>query len=170
MITREIITKILETSVNAPSGSNSQPWSFQVTDNEILVFAHPEKDHPILNYNHRGTWIAHGALVENIKIAASAFGYRPLIQIFPDGIKLNPTAKIKLEKGIPTEEGLFQVIPWRATNRKRYELRPLTTEQKKYLAQSVEEVGGQARIVWLEDREQINRLGRVAAADRKSVV
>lgn len=165
MTPKEEITKILEASVNAPSGSNSQPWSFQVKDEEILVFAHPEKDHPVLNFQSRGTWIAHGALVENIKIAAGALGFKTEIKIFPDSARPNLTAQVKLSEGPPAEEALFQVIPQRATNRKRYYPTPLTSEQKKYLAQSEKEVDGDVRIVWVEDKNQIERLGKAVAAN-----
>lgn len=165
MLLKEIITKILEVSVNAPSGSNSQPWSFNIKGNEILVFAHPQKDHPVLNFRNRGTWLAHGALVENIKVAAGAFGLKSEIKIFPDNTNHNLTARIKLSQGLPREEDLFRFIPQRATNRKKYKLKPLTSEQKKYLAQSEEEIDATVRIVWVEDKGKIERLGRAAAAN-----
>lgn len=165
MIIQETIKKILETSVNAPSGSNSQPWRFEVSGNRISVVAEPEKDHPVLNYRNRGTWLAHGALIENIKIAAGALGFRSEIKIFPDHAKPNFTAQIGLSETAPTEEELFAVMPQRTTNRKRYDLRSLSTEQRRYLEQSVGEVGGEIKVVWVEDRNQINRLGQAAAAN-----
>ncbi|MBI4136016.1 MAG: nitroreductase family protein [Candidatus Vogelbacteria bacterium] len=160
-----VIEKILAAASNAPSGSNSQPWRFEVSGDRIRVLAEPEKDHPILNYRYRGTWIAHGALIENIKIAAAALGWRAAIEIFPDVGQPNLTAEIKLSPVAPVEEELFQVLPERATNRQRYDLKLLTAEQKKYLEQSVGEVGGEVRVVWVEDRNQINRLAQAAAAN-----
>ncbi|MBI2100553.1 MAG: hypothetical protein HYT47_00845 [Candidatus Vogelbacteria bacterium] len=160
-----MIEKILAASVNAPSGSNSQPWRFEIRGNEIDLMAEPEKDHPVLNYRNRGTWLAHGALIENIKIAAAASGYRSEINIFPAAGKPNLTARIKLWEAAPVEEELFQIMPQRTTNRKRYDLRPLTAEQKKYLEQSVDEVSGEVKIVWVEERTSINRLGQAAAAN-----
>jgi len=165
MITEEIINKILEISVNAPSGSNSQPWRFEVSGGGLRILAEPEKDHPILNYRNRGTWIAHGALVENIKIAAAAFGWRAAIKIFPDSNQPSLTAEIKLEPAAPTEEELFRVMPERTTNRKRYDLKLLTAEQKKYLEQSVEETSGEIKLVLVEERKQIDRLAQAAAAN-----
>ena len=72
----EDIKKILEISVNAPSGSNSQPWCFEVKNNKVNIIMLPEKDHPILNYHNRGTLIAIGALIENIIITASSLGIK----------------------------------------------------------------------------------------------
>ena len=165
MITKETMGKILTAAVNAPSGSNSQPWQFKVNGDQINIIAEPEKDHPILNYRHRGTWIAHGTLVENIKIAAAAHGFKSAIKIFPDANQPNLTAEIKLEPVVPTEEELFQMMPERTTNRKRYDLQLLTAEQKQYLAQSVEETGGKVKLVLVEKRKQIDRLAQAAAAN-----
>ena len=165
MITPETVRKIITVSINAPSGSNSQPWRFEIRGNEIDVIAEPEKDHPILNYHNRGTWIAHGALIENIKISAGASGFKTEIKIFPDLANPNLTAQIKLSEAAPVEEELSQIILQRTTNRKRYDLKPLTIEQKNYLRQSVEEISGEIRVIWIEDGNQINRLGQVAAAN-----
>jgi len=165
MPTQEIMEKILAAAVNAPSGGNSQPWHFTFQDGELAVIAEPEKDHPILNYRHRGTWIAHGALVENIKIAAAAHGFKSAVKIFPDANQPNLTARIKFESAAPAEEELFQAMPERTTNRQGYDLKLLTAEQKKYLEPSLREVDGEVKVIWVEDRNQINRLGQAAAAN-----
>ena len=166
MIPRETIQKILEVAVHAPSGSNSQPWRFEVKDNQIDVIALPEKDHPILNFRNRGTWVAHGALIENIVIAASHFGYKTGLKIFPDrSANPNLTARIFLEKMSPRDEPLYSVISLRTTNRKSYELTPLTPKQKAELIRSVEEIGGGIELKLVEDRGKIKVLGEAGAAN-----
>src|SRR3989344_3442769 len=122
---KEDIQKILEAAVNAPSGSNSQPWRFEVSGSEIKIIALPEKDHPILNYRNRGTLVAHGALIENIIISSKAHGYTPILEIFPDHSNKNLTAIFKFEKSTKEIEPVFQFIEARATNRKPYESTPL---------------------------------------------
>src|SRR3989344_6623100 len=94
---KDAIQKILGASINAPSGSNSQPWRFEIENNIINLFILPEKDHPILNYRNRGTLIAGGAMIENIMIASAEFGYTADIEMFPDKNNQNLIAKIKLE-------------------------------------------------------------------------
>jgi len=160
------IQKILEISVNAPSGSNSQPWSFHVRGNQIDIIAHPEKDHPILNFRNRGTWIAHGALIENIKIAAAALGYKLSIKNFPDSQNPNLTARISFTESLPpSEESLFRVIPKRTTNRKPYEIKSLTYKQKEELLKSVQEIGGGVEMRLTEDREKVKVLGQAGAVN-----
>jgi len=157
VISREAVQKILEAGAQAPSGSNSQPWRFDVRGNEIRVWAFPEKDHPILNFRHRGTWVAHGALIENIAIAASALGYKADIKIFPDHSKPNLTAIIGLTASTPRDEPLYHAIPRRATNRKPYKPTPLTFEEKlELLAVNQED---KEDVILTEDPDDIRRLG-----------
>jgi len=72
--------KILAAGVAAPSGDNSQPWTFSVGRDSITVRYHTERDHPILNVEGRGTLLATGALIENICIAAKNEGFATLVR------------------------------------------------------------------------------------------
>jgi len=93
----EDLIEILKIACNAPSGSNSQPWSFKVQEGRVEIIAIPEKDHRVLNFKNRGTLLAHGALIENISIIASTFGYNTVIDIiYPK--KGNTTALIDFKK------------------------------------------------------------------------
>lgn len=160
----ESIKKILEAGAQAPSGSNSQPWRFRVRDNQIDVIAFPEKDHPILNFRYRGTWFAHGALLENILIAASALGYNAQFDLFPDKSNSNLTARITLERGSLKDELLYKYIFKRTTNRKPYANTPLTSEQRADLLRSVREVGG-GEVKLIEDLNKLKILGEALSAN-----
>ena len=131
MISQETINKILEISIQAPSGSNSQPWRFEVKKNQINVFAMPELDNSILNFHYRGTWIAHGALLENIIVSSSAFGYKPTYSIFPDRNNKNLVSRIFLEESTSKVDPLYPFISSRVTNRKPYNSSYKLTEQQK---------------------------------------
>lgn len=155
---KEDIKKIIEISVNAPSGSNSQPWSFRVKENKIYISAYPEKDHPILNYKNRGTWIAHGALIENIVIASSSFGYNAKVEIFPDENQPNLTAVIELSSGNAKCDPLFSAICLRTTNRKKYQNKLLDEKQKKELFESVSQFKD-IELKFIEDRSQLISIG-----------
>jgi len=161
---REDIEKILNISVNAPSGSNSQPWEFQVKDNVIEVIAHPEKDHPILNFKSRGTYIAHGALIENIKIASKHFGYEPQIELFPYKENLNITAKITLSKTTASNEALFEAIPKRATNRKPYFKEKLNDDEINFLLEEVNEFSD-VEVIAINDENKIKDIVKNLAND-----
>lgn len=169
MITREVIQKILEAGVQAPSGSNSQPWKFLVQGNEITVLALPEKDHPVLNFRYRGTWIAHGALIENIVIAAHAMGYRASINLFPEKENRSLTSRIRLERFPNAEQKeleLYNAIPKRVTNRKPYDIAPLsreTVDSFRQTAHSGSFSGVEARFI--ENQQKIKELGKAASVN-----
>lgn len=161
----EDIKKILDVSVNAPSGSNSQPWSFKINGNKLYVYAHPEKDHPILNFHNRGTWIAHGALIENIIIVSRAHGYRTKITIFPDHNLNNLTAQIEFEKSEVINEPLYPAVSLRATNRKFYDQTPLTQNQKQEFLKTIAEIGERVTFKLIEEPDQLKVLGRAVSVN-----
>lgn len=81
----KIITDILNAAVSAPSGDNCQPWRFVVRDNVIFLYDIPELDTSLYNWNSISSLLAHGALLENIKISATNFGYSAFIDTAPFG-------------------------------------------------------------------------------------
>ena len=117
MITKELIEKILEAGVQAPSGENCQPWRFVARDNKIDILNIPENDLSLYNFRQRGSLIAHGALIENMLIAASVLGYKGSIVLFPNQREDNHVATFTVEKSMPKEERLFASISKRSTNR-----------------------------------------------------
>ncbi|MCF7898425.1 MAG: nitroreductase, partial [Candidatus Pacebacteria bacterium] len=69
------IEKIINDGVLAPSGENCQPWKFELNGNRLSIFNIPEADMSLYNLKQRGSYIAHGALIENIIISSGAYGY-----------------------------------------------------------------------------------------------
>jgi len=146
MIDRETITKIIEYGTWAPSGDNSQPWRFEVLgDNKINIYNIPEKDTSIYNLNQNANHIAIGALIENVGIASTHFGYKAGIKLFPKEEERNLVAQVFLEKAEAQEDPLIAFIKERHTNRKSYKdmglkggiKEELISESKKFLGVTV---------------------------------
>ena len=156
MITKEQLEKIIQESVNAPSGDNAQPWRFLVHDNVVDIF-NVERDQTIFNFRSRGDYIAHGALIENMGIVGAEYGLRPGIKLFPEGVGKGPTARMSFEEGDIEKDPLYEVLGKRATNRKPYKKKPLTEDQKKAFA-AFNGGYGTARVVVVDDREKIDRI------------
>lgn len=154
---KETIKKILEASNNAPSGSNSQPWRFEVEDNVIDLFVLPEKDHPILNYRNRGTLIAGGAMIENVAIASAEFGYRAAIEMFPDKNNPNLIAKIRLENSQVDKDDLFSSIASRSTNRKSFDIKALDENKKIELLDATGKWKDMVKMI--DERSKMEQLG-----------
>ena len=126
------IQRILEESVNAPSGDNSQPWRFTVDGDTISVFNVADGDPTLYNFLQRGSYLAHGALVENIVLRAGKAGFSAAVEPFP-GIP-DCTARVILTSAPARENPIADAVQKRTTNRKPYEMRPLESSHRDALA------------------------------------
>jgi Nitroreductase family len=171
---REIIQEIIEAGALAPSGSNSQPWSFEVAaDGTISLIAYPEKDHAVMNIEYRGTWLAHGAVLENMRVAAAAQGIALTVSLFPDAAQPNKVASITLgaEGSAASDPALAQLarlkpaIAARTTNRKPYPATALSTEDLKAIESAGDHIGaeGSIKTFWITDQEKIKKMGAASA-------
>ena len=164
------IKEILESAIQAPSGENSQPWEFKIRDNHIIeVYNIPTRDKSLYNFQQQGAYVAHGALIENILIASSQLGYRADLKLFPEESNKNLISIFELSKSIIKNEVLYPYIKSRVTNRKPYEITPLTNEQKAELKDVVKEVGDDADIRFVEDREKIASLARALSTNERII-
>ncbi|HED00536.1 MAG TPA: molybdopterin biosynthesis protein MoeY, partial [Proteobacteria bacterium] len=53
MISKEIIFKIVESGIWAPSGDNCQPWRFTWNGQKLLLFNVPKRDTSLYNSSQR---------------------------------------------------------------------------------------------------------------------
>ena len=123
------IKTILEYAIMAPSGDNCQPWRFTVDDRQIELYNDPDADDSLYNLKQRASLIAHGALLENIRLAAPAVGLDATIKEFPTPDNPDHIATLNLVDGPSEEASLFKAIPQRHTNRERYEAVKISDSQ-----------------------------------------
>lgn len=117
----DIIKTILNSAINAPSGDNSQPWQFNITKENILeIFNTPDADNEMYNFKQRGSYIAHGALIQNIILLAGFHGLDPQINYFPNPQNLDLIAHISFFAKENKTSSLKEFIQTRCTNRKPY--------------------------------------------------
>ncbi len=138
---QEVITHILNLAVQAPSGENCQPWRFEVRNNQIKIYNQPERDKSLYNVDQKGSYIAHGALIENIAIAAPRFGYEATVTLLPHVEEPTLVAIVTLSPTSPHEDPLCAAIANRVTNRKLYAPAPLTSQQRTALLGASHVVG-----------------------------
>lgn len=165
-ITQETIQKILEVAVNAPSGENAQPWKFGIRGNKIHIFNIPERDQSPYNFRQRGSYVAHGTLLENIIISASAFGYSAHLQVFPDKNDPDLVAVVSLEESTTKNDPLYPCIIERVTNRKPYKKTPLTQEKRHAILGAANEIGG-GKVFLTEKKEDIKILSLVGSMNER---
>ena len=95
------ISSLLKLAITAPSGDNCQPWRFAVNASQIDLYNDPGADTSYYNYLQRASLVSHGAVLENIAIAAPTLGLKPVFQLFPDSDNQDYIAKITIEETTP---------------------------------------------------------------------
>ena len=117
---RDTLTRILDLARWAPSGDNTQPWRFEIVgDHLIRVFGTDTRDHILYDYDGHASHIAHGALLETMRIAASGFGLTAHWTILSDGEDRNPIYNVDLAADLAiVRDPLFAYIESRMVQRR----------------------------------------------------
>jgi tRNA A37 threonylcarbamoyladenosine dehydratase len=118
----EEIEELLEAAVLAPSGGNMQPWYWYYDLNRLFLFLDRHQSYSLLDFEHRGSYLALGAAIENLSLAAKNRKLELRIQTFPDAgndelvaiLDIKRNEDIALAEG---EVGLLKSIGYRQTNR-----------------------------------------------------
>ena len=157
MSARSFIPAILERAINAPSGDNSQPWRFKIEGATVSIFNVPESDPTLYNFRQRGSYIAHGALVENIVILSMGAGFHAKVEPFPE--IPDCTARISLSERETIIDPLEAAIGKRATNRKPYKKGSLESPHRAALEASIQESAG-VRLKLMESPQELEILAQ----------
>ncbi len=173
MISKDQLERVLRAGVCAPSGDNVQPWKFEWDGDALYVINDPTRDTSLYNVKQLASFIAHGALLENIGIAAAHEGFLVEEELFPQG-KVNEkkeciVARIVFHEGTLQEgdTSLFSYIKERATNRNPYSPAPLVEDFWKSVPREVGIDG--VRLIWVTDEEKRNSLARYASVNERVV-
>ena len=159
------VKTVLEYAVLAPSGDNCQPWKVAVDDLRIDLFNDPGQDHSLYNLEQRASLISHGAVLENIRLAAPSVGLESRIELLPDPSRENLIASVFLTEGKAEQTDRFKVIPQRHTNREKYQAVNISDSQLERWQELPERPGEK---IWVTSNpEQIEHLaGLLSLNDR----
>lgn len=162
------IKHIIQDAIHAPSGENCQPWRFTISGTTINLFNLPERDQSLYNYGQSGSYISHGAVIENIKISALQFGYFATVKLFPEKKNKNHVASLILEKVSSRGSVLYDSIKKRVTNRKPYGNAPLSESELSELLKNVEEEG--VRILITQEESDKKILGKIGGFNESVMI
>src|SRR5450830_1902088 len=135
-MSRETIARILDLARWAPSGDNTQPWRFEIVgDQHIRVHGFDTRDHVLYDFDGHPSQIAHGALLETLRIAASNWGLKTTWLASSKGDHRAPIYDVHLtsEAGLQ-RDALFDCIEKRTVQRRPMQTKPLTPAQRHALA------------------------------------
>jgi len=154
------LERILDLARWAPSGDNEQPWQFEIVDdNHVVIHGRDTRDWCIYDLDGTSSQIAIGALLETLRIAASAEGLRVQSQLRADSPDDLPQIDVRLTKDdnvLP--DALLPFIKARVTQRKPFSTRSLADGQRQALEASV---GEGFKVQWIEGRSALRRMAKL---------
>jgi nitroreductase len=151
---------LIGAAVLAPSTWNTQPWSFEVEEHAMRLVADTRRALPVIDPAQKSMMISLGAALENLLIAARAYGLRPTVNYFPRGVGNPVVAEVQWTDGeTRRDRGLFHAIPDRRTNRREYDGRGIFPQNR---AQLLAQVSERCRVHWMDGRDEIKKLGELA--------
>jgi hypothetical protein len=147
----EVARALIGAAILAPSDWNTQPWSFEVDGASIRIVADPQRALPASDPERRGMMIALGAALENLLVAARAYGLRPAVAYFPHGGANGVVAEVVWRDGeTQRDTGMFAAVPERRTNRREYDGRAILPQARAQLTAQVPET---LALHWIDERD-----------------
>jgi nitroreductase len=158
--TLEIARSLIGAAVLAPNHWNNQPWLFEVDGASIRLVADATRALPVTDPDQKSMMISLGAALENLLVAARAYGLRPKVSYFPHQGAGGVVADVTWSGGdARRDRHMFAAIPERRTNRREYDGRGIIMQNRAQLTAQVQEG---FRLHWLDDRETLNAIADVA--------
>ncbi len=126
---RDRLKFLVRFAVLAPSSHNSQPWRFEVGENEIVVKPDMQRALPVSDVNHRQLYISIGCAIENIVVAADYYGFHMNVHYagLPEGTEVRILCGSADNAPIKDLRHSIFSIPQRATNRAPYRSNQIST-------------------------------------------
>jgi nitroreductase len=156
----DLARALIRASVLAPSHWNAQPWRFEVEGNSIRILADPTRALPVTDPDRRSMMIGLGAALENMLIAARAWGLQPSVEYFPSGAAHPVVAHVSWNEGEPhRDRGLFLAIPERRTNRRTFDGRGIYPQNR---GQLLAQIPSDYALHWIEDRQGMRHIADIA--------
>ena len=160
------IEKILDLARWAPSGDNTQPWRFEIlADDHVVVHGFDTREHCVYDLDGHASQIAIGALLETIRIAASAHRFGTRIERRLDTPETHPTFDVRLIHDPNTRPSeLIPHVAKRSVQRRPLSTRPLTPDEKRELEASI---ASDFELMWLESSSIKRKVARMLFANAK---
>jgi nitroreductase len=131
-LNRDLALGLLDLARWAPSGDNTQPWRFELKDaGRLAIHGHDTRDSILYDFDGHASHMAHGALIETLRIAASDRGLSMRWSATSDPEQRLPIYQVDLEVDPRVKpDPLSECITSRAVQRRPMRMTPLADEQR----------------------------------------
>lgn len=163
-VAKEDIINIIKAGIFAPSGDNCQPWEIYFDGGKLYLKNIKSKDTSLYNVKNIASYIAFGAMIENMIITARRLGYEISTTLFPEGENSSIVATLSFIKGQPVFDPLLNFIDKRCVNRKKYKSMQLETHARESLKKTAAQFKG-AELFLIEDEEEKKKLAELLSVN-----
>jgi len=147
------IGELLRYATLAPSGHNTQPWTFRATGVRIDVVPDLSRRTPIVDPDDHHLFVGIGCAAENLALASSARGRPGELRFDPSN---GGSAVFEATGGKANPSPLFDAIPKRQSSRDDYDGRPVSSADLRTLASAAAVPG--VDLMLITDRPNIDRV------------
>ena len=158
---------LLRYAILAPSGHNTQPWTFRVTADGVQVFADTSRRLLIVDRNDRELLMSIGAAITNFRVAAAHFGFDTTVAYETRSIESLPVATILVCETCGPDRALaslFPAIRKRHTNREPYDEQPIDPAELRAICDVLDANPSTLRLILPRDKERVTEC--LEAAER----
>jgi nitroreductase len=169
------VKRPLRAAILAANPHDTQPWLFGIADNAITVFADRARNLGTFDPFRREMHLGLGAAIENLVLAARAFGISADVRPVDGTLALSPidttvpAAHVAFTPAPASRDALLSAIPNRHTNRGPYRAdQPIAKERLQRFAEltTTETV----RVVFVEDLHARAELGAMIVEATERIV
>lgn len=148
-----LLKEIVRYATMAPSGHNTQCWRFRLENRSIAILPDFSRRTPVVDPDDHHLYVSLGCAVENLVLAAKAFGFIGNAQFSPTS---GGPITVALEQSKSEESPLFKAIPHRQCTRTDYDGKPLAPEELRLLEAAG--TGNGVAVILLTEREAIEKV------------
>jgi hypothetical protein len=164
----QLLEFVLRFAVRAPSGHNTQPWRFAISDDLLHLYADRSRRLPVVDPEDRALVISCGAALAHLTVALRHFGYAGDPTPFPDPADPDLLATVGLgntHTPQPGDHELFEAIDERHTHRAAFDGRTIPHPILAQLKRDTQETGAAVH-VFTGDEPQAALAKLVGKGDR----
>jgi hypothetical protein len=132
--THPVLIKLLQLALWAPSGDNTQPYTFEIlAPDRVRVYGADTRSWCLYDYKGHASHMAHGALLETLRIAATGEGLEAVWTLIQDADE-HPVYEVVFtpRPGLQPDP-LLPFIEKRVVQRRPMKTTPLTPAQREAL-------------------------------------
>jgi nitroreductase len=156
--------RILDLARWTPSGDNTQPWRFEVINDErMVIHGFDTRENCVYDLQGHASQLALGALLETLSIAATGEGMQTTIKRRNDTPVTLPTFDVIFSRRVDLRaDPLLSYIRQRCTQRRAFHTRPLAHHERATLEAALP-TG--YRVHWLEGLSAKLRMAKLLFAN-----